>query len=41
MIEYMILAVMLIVGASVLAIFLYAFRENAGRILDLAASEYP
>jgi hypothetical protein len=41
MIEYMILAVLLIVAGSILAIFLYAFRENGGRVLDMAASEYP
>ena len=40
-IEYMILAVLLIVTASILAVFLYSFRENGGRVLDLAASEYP
>jgi hypothetical protein len=41
MIEYMALAVMLVITASIMAVFLYAFRENSGRILDLAASEYP
>jgi uncharacterized protein (UPF0333 family) len=41
MVEYMILAAMLVVTASILAVFLYSFRENAGRVIDLAASEYP
>jgi hypothetical protein len=41
MIEYMILAVMVAITASIMAVFLYAFRENSGRVLSLAGSEYP
>lgn len=41
MIEYVILASMLVLTASIMAVFLYSFRENGGRILDMAASEYP
>jgi hypothetical protein len=41
MIEYVILATMLVLTASILAVFLYSFRENGGRVLDMAASEYP
>ena len=41
MIEYMIIAAMLVAAVSILAVFLYAFKEHSGRVLDLAASEYP
>jgi hypothetical protein len=41
MIEYVIVASMLVLAASILAVFLYAFREYGGRVLDLVASEYP
>jgi uncharacterized protein (UPF0333 family) len=41
MVEYMVVACMLVLAVSVLAVFLYAFRENSGRILDLMASDYP
>ncbi len=41
MIEYMVTAVMLLSAVVVLALVLYTFREHGGRVLDLAASEYP
>jgi len=41
MIEYAITAGMLVLAVSILAVFLYAFREYGGRVLDLVASEYP
>ncbi len=41
MIEYMIIAVMLTATMAIMAVFLYAFRENSGRVLDLISSEYP
>jgi hypothetical protein len=41
MVEYMVVACMFVLAISVLAVFLYAFRENSGRILDLMASDYP
>lgn len=41
MIEYVIVAVMLTATMAIMAIFLYTFRENSGRVLDLVASEYP
>ena len=41
MVEYAIVAGMMVLAASVLAVFLYAFREYGGRVLDLVASEYP
>ncbi len=41
MIEYVVLAVMVITTVSIMAILLYTFKEQGGRVLDLAASEYP
>lgn len=41
MVEYMVVACMFILAISVLAVFLYSFREDSGRILDLMASDYP
>jgi Flp pilus assembly pilin Flp len=40
-VEYALTAGMLIIAITVLAVFLYAFKEHGGRVLDLAASEYP
>lgn len=41
MVEYIIVTVMLISAVAILSVFLYVFKEEGGRILDLAASEYP
>ncbi len=41
MIEYVVLAVFVIATVSIMAILLYTFKEQGGRVLDLAASEYP
>jgi hypothetical protein len=41
MIEYVIVAAMLVAATAILAVFLYSFREFGGRVLDLVASEYP
>ena len=41
MIETITIAAMLVAGVTILAVFLYTFREYGGRVLDLAASEYP
>ncbi|MDP6490148.1 MAG: hypothetical protein QGH42_12725 [Kiritimatiellia bacterium] len=41
MIEYIVVAVMLMAATAILAVFLYSFREFGGRALDLIASEYP
>ena len=41
MIEYVVVATMLIAATAILAVFLYSFREFGGRVLDLVASEYP
>jgi hypothetical protein len=39
--EYVVVAGVLIATIAILVVFLGAFRENGGRILQLAASEYP
>ena len=41
MVEYVITTCVLIAMVAIMAVFLYTFKENGGRILDLAASEYP
>lgn len=41
MVEYVITAGVLVAAVAILAVFLYTFRENSGRVLDLVASEYP
>jgi hypothetical protein len=41
MVEYVIVAGMLVSAVAIMTVFLYAFREYGGRILELAASEYP
>ena len=41
MVEYIVVACMFVLAISVLAVFLYAFRENSGRILFLMASDWP
>lgn len=41
MIEYMIIAGMLLASAAILSVLLYTFRGHAGRVLDLVSSEYP
>lgn len=41
LVEYVVTAGVLVAAATALAVFLYAFREYAGRVLDLMASEYP
>ena len=41
MIEYVIIAGMLLAAVAILAVFLYTFKEHSGRVLDLVASEYP
>jgi hypothetical protein len=41
MIEYMIIAAMLLATIPVMAVFLRALRQNSERTLGLAASEYP
>ena len=41
MIEYVVVAAMLTAVVTMMAVFLYAFREHSTRTLDLVASEYP
>jgi hypothetical protein len=41
MIEYVIVAGMLVGTLAILAVFLYAFRAHGSRVLELVASEYP
>ena len=41
MVEYVVVACLLLSAVAIMAVFLYSFREYGGRVLDLAASEYP
>jgi hypothetical protein len=41
MIEYAMVAGILLACVAVLAIFLYTFREYGDRVINLVASEYP
>ena len=41
MIEYLIVTVILLSMVAILAVLFYVFKQQSGRVLDLAASEYP
>jgi len=41
MLEYVIVASVLVLVMSMMALLLYTFKEHAGRVLDLIASDYP
>jgi len=41
MIEYVVVFVAMLAVVTVLALFLYAVRQQSNRALDLVASEYP
>lgn len=41
MIEYVIIAAILLSTVPVMAVFLRTFRQHSSRTLELAASEYP
>jgi len=41
MVEYIIVAGVLVASVAVLSVFLYTFREQSGRVLDLVAWDYP
>ena len=41
MLEYVVVFVAMLAVVSVLALFLYAVRQQSNRTLDLVASEYP
>ncbi len=40
-IEYIITTAVLMATIAIIAVFLYTFRENSGRIINLSASEFP
>jgi len=41
MVEYLITAAMLIAAVAILAVFLYTFREQSGRVLNLVGMDHP
>ncbi|MFU8779715.1 MAG: hypothetical protein ACNA71_01660, partial [Kiritimatiellia bacterium] len=41
MLEFIIVASMLILTVSILSVLLYTFKENTTRVLQLVGSEYP
>ena len=41
MVEYLVISAIMILTLSIMALLLYAFREQGGRILDLIAHVYP
>jgi len=41
MIEFVVIAAMLIGSIAIMAVFLYTFRQAGERVLSLVASEYP
>ena len=41
MVEYVIVAGILVTTVAIMAVFLYTFKQFGGRVLDLVASEYP
>lgn len=41
MLEYILVAGMLIATIGIMTVFLFTFRENSSRSLKLVASEYP
>jgi len=41
MIEYVVMAVFIVLTVTIMSVLLYTFKEQGGRVLDLAASEYP
>jgi hypothetical protein len=41
MIEYFLIAAVVITMVSILALLLYTFREQSGRVVDLVAADYP
>jgi hypothetical protein len=41
MMEYVIITCMVLASVAILAVFLYAFRENGSRVLDLVGFDYP
>ena len=41
LVEYAVVAGMMLATMAVMALLLYVFKEHGGRVLDLVASEYP
>ncbi len=41
LVEFVVLAGILMALVAVMALFLYAFKEYGGRVLDLVAAEFP
>lgn len=41
LVEYMVMAGMMLATVAILAVFMYTFKGHSGRVLDLVASEYP
>ena len=41
MLEYVIVAGMLVAVLSMLALFLYTFKEQGARVLDLISADFP
>ena len=39
--EYLVVAAMLIGAVAIMAVLLYTFRENGGRVLELVGSDCP
>lgn len=40
-VEYIVVAGVLVGMVAILSVFLYTFRQQSGRVLDLVASDYP
>lgn len=40
-IEYLVVAGVLLATVVLISVFLYSFREQSDRVLNIAASEYP
>ena len=41
MVEYVVVAGMLVLFCTIMAVILFVFREHSNRILDLLSSDYP
>jgi len=41
LVEWAIVAAILVASVAILSVFLYTFKESGSRVLDLVASEYP
>ena len=41
MVEYVLIAGIMVLSLSIMALFMYVFKEHGARALDLVSSEYP